>query len=194
MTARNLRDDAGLTLIEVVITLLILSIIMGPIAAVTIIGLKTWTSSAATLSVSHDRQLLETYFGRDAASATAATLGKTGTCYTAGASAITMTSKGQRQQDGSWASSYEADYAVVQVGTLPALVRYLCTNGGTPVTLTVAHSLKTTGTAVTATCTPAPSNGICPLGTVASPVTLSVTVTDAAGVTYTLAAEQRAQG
>jgi hypothetical protein len=68
------RDERGLTLVEVVIALFILTIIMGALAIVTITSFKATASSFTQLNNSHDRQLLEVYFPRDVLSANHATV------------------------------------------------------------------------------------------------------------------------
>jgi prepilin-type N-terminal cleavage/methylation domain-containing protein len=204
------QPDAGFTLIEMVMAMVIMTIITGPITAMTIIGYNTWTSSTTSLYVSHDRQLLETYFGRDATSATSATVGTAGSCVPAGVTVSSWVAdlkwKGSRQIDGTWTNSYESAYATTIVGTKPVLQRWLCTsttvNGTTTtapaVVLTVAHSLSTTvAPPVTATCwigTTSATAGTCPSVTASTPVSMAITVTDAANVSYTISTEQRAVG
>ncbi len=68
------HDERGLTLVEVVIALFILTIIMGALAVVTITSFKATASSFTQLNNSHDRQLLEVYFPRDVLSANDATV------------------------------------------------------------------------------------------------------------------------
>jgi hypothetical protein len=173
-------------MIEVIMVMVILTVIMGPIAAVTIIGYRSWTSATTTLSVSHDRQLLQGYFVRDAASATSFTVGQAGTCAPSG---LTVTQwiasfkwNGQRTITGTWSHSYEADYVTTTIGTRPVLERWLCSDGATtPPTsavATVAHSLSTSGT---------------PVSVSQSGGSATIAITDAAGIGYSIVAHERSQ-
>jgi prepilin-type N-terminal cleavage/methylation domain-containing protein len=203
---RHAPADQGMTLVEILIAMLIMATIMGPIAAVTTIGYRSWTSATTTLAVSHDRQLLQTYFTRDVASATRAILNKTSSsCYTAGPSLVALKWNGGPSSTvlNSWANSYEADYSQTTIGGKPALIRTLCSfdkdgnsTGPNSVT-TVAHSLSLTAPQpASAACNPAADGvtGKCPLVTRTTPVSVTLTVTDAAEISYSVRSQQRAQG
>src|SRR5258706_9554580 len=64
------RDDAGFTLIELVVTLSILGIVITALATAVFVGLKTAGLAESRYLESHDGQIMSIYFSVDAASAT----------------------------------------------------------------------------------------------------------------------------
>jgi prepilin-type N-terminal cleavage/methylation domain-containing protein len=59
-------DDAGFTLIELIITIFMLGVVIAPLTAVVILQLKNTDSTSARMSESHDAQLAGAYFAQDA--------------------------------------------------------------------------------------------------------------------------------
>ena len=64
---RHRRDDAGFTLVELLISFVILGVIALPLAEVVIGYLKNTNTSIARLRASHDMQIAAAYFARDVA-------------------------------------------------------------------------------------------------------------------------------
>ncbi len=69
---RSVRSSAGFTLIEVLVSMLILTIIMGALAAAIITSYNATASSFTRINNSHDRQLVEVYLPRDLLSSNSA--------------------------------------------------------------------------------------------------------------------------
>lgn len=63
------RDDGGFTLIELVITIVILGVITIPLANLVISYFTNTSTTTGRLSESHDAQIVTTYFAQDVASA-----------------------------------------------------------------------------------------------------------------------------
>lgn len=59
------RDDAGFTLVELLMAIVILGVISAPLAGLIIAGLRQSASASARLQLSHDSQISATYFGQD---------------------------------------------------------------------------------------------------------------------------------
>jgi type II secretory pathway pseudopilin PulG len=177
MTARS--RDSGMTIIELLVAMLCMGIVFTPIVSATLLTYKTLASSDQTFTLSHQRQSLEVYFGRDVASAIPPiATNTTGTCYTGGSSALVLNWTGNRAATGQWDDSYEVDYAVVIQNGLRTLVRYACDNGVFQQQVTVADNLSPTV---------APS-----VDTSGSPA-VTLTVTDSANAAFSVAGQERAQ-
>lgn len=185
----RLRDDSGMTLIEILIVVLIMSVIIGPIAASTILGYRTIAASQTRLTLSHDRQLMQIYLGRDLASTTTAKTGIAAGCKDdhgntiATTPALVLTWPADRQADGTWRNTYEADYVVETTGVganaVKTLNRYLCANGGTALSkTTVSHKLSNTTPPTAAIDN---TTGV-----------VTVTVTDGDGLSYKVTGQERA--
>jgi prepilin-type N-terminal cleavage/methylation domain-containing protein len=61
------RDDAGFTLVELLMAIVILGVISVPLAGLIIAGLRQSATAEARLQLSHDSQISATYFGQDVA-------------------------------------------------------------------------------------------------------------------------------
>ncbi len=62
---RQVADDAGFTLVELLLSIVILAIVAAPLTAVVIGFLKNTDTTAARMSESHDAQISSAYFGQD---------------------------------------------------------------------------------------------------------------------------------
>jgi prepilin-type N-terminal cleavage/methylation domain-containing protein len=62
------RDDAGFTLVELLIAIVVLGVISAPLANLVISGLQHTRTASTRLELSHDAQISTTYFGQDVAS------------------------------------------------------------------------------------------------------------------------------
>ncbi len=151
----RMRDDAGFTLVELLMAIVIMGIVIGPLAAGLLIGLRTSDETANRLAGSNDAQLLSVWLPPDVQSAGGSAgdvVGSlTGNTDCSGrANALRL---GWRETLGSTTTSFVAAYAVSQdsVGDW-RLVRYFCTNGGAPTTHVVARNLAGSS-AVTSTIT-----------------------------------------
>jgi prepilin-type N-terminal cleavage/methylation domain-containing protein len=58
-------DDAGFTLIELIITIFMLGVVIAPLTAIVILQLKNTDTTSARMSESHDAQLATSYFAQD---------------------------------------------------------------------------------------------------------------------------------
>ena len=168
------RDDSGVTLVEMLIVITVVSIITVPLTAAVIITLRTTGAASLRLTQSHDRQLLEVYFPRDVASATSTPqVDVNGTC--AGkTSKVVLKWTGVPAVSGVPATTvqqnYEADYVVEGAN----LVRYLC-QGGAKSSFAVAYALSSTT----------------PPSAVVSGKSVTLTVTDSSGASYSVAGQGR---
>jgi prepilin-type N-terminal cleavage/methylation domain-containing protein len=62
---RRLRDTSGFTLVELLITMVVLGIIVGPLAGAMIVYLRNTGAVAQRLGESHDAQIAAAYFAQD---------------------------------------------------------------------------------------------------------------------------------
>lgn len=75
MSDRRLHGEAGVTLVEVIVSVIILSIIGYALTESVILGLRTAARTQEQVAGSLDRQLVSTYFSADAQSADAVSTG-----------------------------------------------------------------------------------------------------------------------
>jgi prepilin-type N-terminal cleavage/methylation domain-containing protein len=138
---RARAEEAGFTLVELLITIVISGIIMGPIAASLLVGLRTSDETSNRLAGSSDAQLLSIWLPPDVQSA-GGVAGDVSTSSNTDCSGVTNTLRLQwRETSGSTTSTYVAAYAVRPNGTEWRLVRYQCLNGGTATEHVVARNL-----------------------------------------------------
>jgi prepilin-type N-terminal cleavage/methylation domain-containing protein len=76
------HSQAGLTLVELLVAVVILTIVSGVLTQATIIGLRTTGNTAQRVSESADAQLVSNFFGTDIQSAEAIWLTPNSTCWT----------------------------------------------------------------------------------------------------------------
>lgn len=168
------RNDDGFTLVELLVSIIILGTIMGAIAGALIMVLGTSTTQTR-LAESHDEQLAAAHFAGDLASAESFTPRST-PCASSG---VFLSLK---WTDPSTGSTVYVDYA--QQGS--DVLRSTCIDSGSASTVAVAHDaasvgcVKATGAAMT-----------CPTGS-SSPSFSGVKITEASGQSFTLTGTRRA--
>jgi prepilin-type N-terminal cleavage/methylation domain-containing protein len=173
------RDDAGFTLPELLVALVVMGIITPVLASAFITGYRTTTGTTDRLAASNDAEFTSSWFIPDVQSAESFSAVDVASCPAPGGSTRLFTLL--RTVDG---NPVVTGYAVM-AGPPKTLERYTCTSGVAGTTVTVAHNLAATGPAVT--CTPSPC------GSSTDHVSVTVTAADANGLTYTYAlnAERR---
>lgn len=168
----RLRDDEGFTLIEMLVTIVILGIISAAIVTAIIVGLRTTDDTGRRLSESHDAQLVQVYVPNDVQSATFVSSSDTA-CT--GTDPVVML----RWTDG--AVTKVASYVVESAAIDRKLVRTYCENGTQVRSFPVAHHLG--GADPVVTCAPACD---------ATFRSLRLDVTEAGGYAYSVSATRRA--
>ena len=123
-------------------TIVISGIIMGPIAASLLVGLRTSDETSNRLAGSNDAQLLSIWLPPDVQS-TGGTAGDVSTGSNTDCSGVSNALRLQwRETVGSTTSTYVVAYAVGQAGTGEwRIVRHECLNGGSATTHVVARNL-----------------------------------------------------
>jgi type II secretory pathway pseudopilin PulG len=165
--ARSARGESGFTLIELILTMSMLTIIVGAIAATVIVGLRDATGVDTRLSESHDAQRASEYFVNDAQSAAGVTLNTNDSCADLTPPLVTFT----------WADSGVANVATYEVKA-GALHRRFCQGGALVLDQIVAH-LISSATPPVPTCRPAPS---CP----GRPDVVQLSVQETSGYSFSL--------
>lgn len=184
------RDEAGFTLVELLIALTISILIIGPISGAVIIGLRTTDSSSLRLSQTRDIEYVQGQLPRDVQSATdvqanvtaAATSACSNTASLLKMTWSTATLNTAAVPPTASAQNYEVDY--YYQATVPAtfpptgsLVRMVCPAGGPNTTKVLATSLSTSAALQTA---------------VASGGTVTLTLTDSSCARFAASAQERA--
>jgi prepilin-type N-terminal cleavage/methylation domain-containing protein len=175
---RHLRDDAGLTLLELIITIAIMGVLTVPMADFVLQYFATYSDTQTRLSDSHDLQIAAAYFSQDVANTglrSAATNNPVQSIWTP-ASGFPATYCGSTlggstmlllswddwttTPGGSGSTGVDAPDSVAYVVVNGTLVRAYC-DGGTALTssTTVAHDL-----AAPDTDNPTPVTVTCPAG------------------------------
>jgi prepilin-type N-terminal cleavage/methylation domain-containing protein len=172
---RRCGDDAGFTLVELLVAIAILGIIIVPLAETIIVGLRTTTGAQQRLTESRGVLISAAFFANDVQSAdpTGLTVGSSARCG-AGNAVVTM----------QWANDVSnSNIAAYVIATDPSgtllLQRRFCQNGTLLNTVTVAPDLA----AVPPTVTCSPGCG--------SPRTLTMTVTERTGYSYRVQGTRR---
>lgn len=151
----RLQDSDGFTLIEMVISILILGVIMAPLTASYVLGLGTATSTAQAISNSTDAEAVATYLTPDVASANTVspadmTVGQT--CSGGGTTILQFASK-DLSVTGTPPTIYVSYVLVVDnsaasalhlpSGSVDRLDRVTCDSSGTQTgSLTLARTLQ----------------------------------------------------
>ena len=170
----NRRSEEGFTLVELLVTTMILGVVVGAVAASLIVGLKTTDDTNQRLAESHDAQMAAVYFAADAQNADDVSLSD-GAC--GGVPVVRFL-----WSEASPAIQKVASYAVVTSGAERRLVRHYCENGVLVRDVVIAHELGTTDPAVA--CTPVPA---------CTPTSggVSISVTTEGGYAFSLSGSRR---
>jgi Tfp pilus assembly protein PilW len=149
----RVRDESGVTLVELVIAIMLLGIIIVPLTASFIFGIRATSDSTDRLSEARSPLFTSTFFAGDAESATTITTGGTPACGT-GTNVISFSWTETPVPSGT-PTTFRASYVVVGSGADQKLVRNWCA-GASPVNAaTVAPVLADVANPVTVACTDA---------------------------------------
>jgi hypothetical protein len=163
-------------------TIVISGIIMGPVAASLLVGLRTSDETSNRLTGSNDAQMLSIWLPPDVQS-TGGTAGDVATSGNTDCSGVSNVLRLRwRETAGSTTTTYSVAYAVAQAGTGEwRLVRYQCVDSGAATTHVVARNLAN-ATAASATAT----------GTkISMTVTEASTPANPTGYTFTVSGHRR---
>lgn len=186
------RPDAGFTLIEVLIVVVILPLVMGAVSVAIITTLRNDTGVSTKLSDSHDAQITSAYLVRDVQSSFKLSTGPSTPLCGTGNQVLGV------ESNLNPGPAIYVSYVTEMLGSSPALVRNFCRGGTTPSSSTVAHDLagtSNTDAMVTPTCTL--SDSTCVSDAAAGPIssvdvaTIEITVTEVSGYEYSLTAAPR---
>ena len=165
-------NDDGFTLVELTMSILIMSVVVVVIGGALIFGLKTFGSTTQRLSESHDLQLAASYFAPDVASAKTVSLTADPSCPVSGSVVLTL----------AWTDPTSGNVVVSYIAQTitggKQLVRHLCASGSSA-DVVVVHALGTVGSPV------------CPTSCSGTPASASISITEADGYPYTLSGSRR---
>jgi prepilin-type N-terminal cleavage/methylation domain-containing protein len=157
---RLIRDDRGLTLPELLISMVILTVIIGPLSGALIVYMRNSEATVIRMSESQDVQLLTTYFAGDVQSLgirapNLSLLRSVGNssypCTTTGTSVLLLA---WDEFNGNTKTTIRVNYVVRVVGTERRLVRVICQGDASPDgEIVLVHNLV--GTPVAPSCSPA---------------------------------------
>ncbi|HVK26257.1 MAG TPA: prepilin-type N-terminal cleavage/methylation domain-containing protein [Actinokineospora sp.] len=192
------RDEAGFTLVELLMAIVILSVITIPLTSLIISGMRNTTTSSSRMELSHDAQISSTYFGHDVA-----TVGIRDYAAAQGAGGVGF--KASIQLDAAYnAGGYTCGTATTPVARLRLLSDRWDNTGASP-TMSVdvvayylagteLHRIKCAGSVtdivvahyVTPGSLAVNCGGACDTAAVPQQVTLSFTVTKPNATTYSI--------
>ena len=194
MSLSTLRsDEGGFTLVELLITIVIIGIIVPALAAGVVSILHNSNTTTQRLYESHDAQIAAAYFANDVQSADLPVPSTDSRCDKAGTTAVVRFAWTEYDTAGNPAAYKLVGYSKdTSVGTVPVLRRRFCQGtpnsaalSATPVSdVVIAHYLSS-ATAPSVCLAPA----ACP-GQPASSIVL--TVTEQSGYTFKVAGDRRA--
>ncbi len=172
--------EEGFTLVELLITTVIIGFVVSAVTASLVVGLKTTDDTNKRLSESHDAQMASVYFAADAQNADDVSLSDP-TC--GGAPLVRFHWK----EDGP-AKDKVASYAVVEEAGERRLVRHYCENGVPLNKVVVVHGLGPSGPVVS--CDPptgVPGCSVAPF----KPGSVTLEVTAESGYAFSLSGTRR---
>ena len=173
------RGEEGMTLVELIMAITISGLIIGPLSAGLIIGLRTSGETATRLAGSSDAQFLAISLPPDIQSAgnAAGDVVASPTANTECSGVTNVLRLRWTTTDSGPATTYQAAYAIS--GSAVAgwkLKRYFCTGGGAPATLTVARNLASSTAAAVAVSGIYVSMTVTEAKTAANPTAYSFTI------------------
>jgi type II secretory pathway pseudopilin PulG len=136
MTVGHVRDEGGLTLIEVLVTVSLMGFVMAALSSALFVGLRTTHDTQTSLDQSNAEQLITTYVAKDIQAASAIRTSGISACGNQPIVLETMT-----RSDPLAASPSNITVAYALSGT--NLVRRVC--GPTPSVHTIADNITTFG-------------------------------------------------
>ncbi len=186
-----LTSEDGFTLVELIISIVILGIIVGAMSAAIIAGLKTTDGTTNRLAESHDAQVVSEFFVTDMQSAVTVTYQAMDTVSTVpvGCSPASSPLLVFSWTDPS-AGAEMVSYYSATLGGETQLVRQQCV-GGSSSTVVVAHLLGSSTPQVTCAPTSCTSAGIVSPAPRKVSLTLSAAGSDGTTYSYTLQGSRR---
>ncbi len=179
---RRANDEAGLTLIELLVATSITALIAPVLASALVVGWRTTDATVVRLGENRDRLLVPSLFTRDVQSAgTVQTSGPA--CTQAGDTLVVRL--GWTETDATGGTVDRAVSWVQTSGTPRFLERRYCADG-TSVTSSVSVSHDAAGAAVTCRDVAGGATGACSSATV-----VQLTVTDTSGASYAAVGRRR---
>lgn len=172
------RDDAGVTLVEVLVATLIAALISAVIAGAFTVGVRTTDESNKRLAGSHGAQITTAFFPKDVQSSLTITAGTT-LCSSA-TSAVPVTIVTLNWSDSPAAGAAvpkQAKYTCAMSGTQRQLVRKYSENGVLVSTLVLVYDVTAASIACAPNCT--------------TPVSATLTATEAGGFAFSVSGSRR---
>ena len=177
------QTEEGFTLVELLISTVILAVIFGAVTEAMIVGLRTTDSTDQRLRESVDGQLASAYFARDVQAAAQIVPDMKSPCSS---SVARVTFTWTDPVDGTTAKA--AAYVLAGPPSAGAdervLTRQYCENGVLKASKDLARYLAPSGTPVSLSCSTACTS-------VPAPATVTMSLTDAHGYAYTVSGTRR---
>jgi hypothetical protein len=145
-SARPNRGDAGVTLVELLIVLVIMPLVIGSIAFVFVTTLQDQGAVSKSISDSADSQVVSTYYTPDIQSATEFTTDSAapGQCGSPGTMLLGLEWDGYTPTSGIEDFQTVVSYDVVPTGSTYSLLRYYCSSGTLKSATTISSDISAT--------------------------------------------------